>query len=232
MPLACTDSVLRGLETDVRALESYKDDLKDIADDWIEDATGFDTGLLSTPAEMVEDVLGNLTEAALGCDEDQIPIVEDYVENCIYKIRGEITRAVRNLTSSIAETTIDELTVAERFLCKTLQDLIATFDKYSLNRLLTSIDRNIECITSSAEYEKYVDRIDDMNDRINTVLDDLPVDSSGNFDFNKLTGTIDSGLKQNLEIYKDQSETLYNNSKENMEKQLEALGDLNPANRF
>lgn len=232
MPLACTDSVLRSLEADVRALESYKYDLKNIADDWIQDATGFDTGQLSTPAEMTEDVLGNLTESALGCDEDQIPVVEDYIENCLYKVRREITRAIRNLTSEIAETTGDVLTVAERLLCKTLQDLIATFDKYSLNRLLESIDRNIECITSSDEYYRYVDRIDDMNDRINTVLDELPVDSSGNFDFDKLTSTIDSGLKQNLEIYKNQSETVLKNSQANMQKKLADLGDLNPASRF
>ena len=56
--------------------------------------------------------------------------------------------------------------------------------------------------------------------------------ASGNFDFNKLTSTIDSGLKQNLEIYKDQSETVVENSQANMQKQLESLGDLNPANRF
>jgi hypothetical protein len=79
MPLACTDSVLRSLETDVRALESYRDDLKRISDDWIQDATDFDTGLITAPAEMVEDVFGNLTEEALGCDKDQIPIVEDYI---------------------------------------------------------------------------------------------------------------------------------------------------------
>jgi hypothetical protein len=127
---------------------------------------------------------------------------------------------------------LDVLTIAERFLCKTLQDVISTFEKYSLNRLLTSIDRNIECITSSANANQYADQIDNMLDRIGVVINDLPIANSGEFDFDKLTSTIDSGLKDNLEIYKNHSETILSNSRENMEKQLGDLGDINPVNRF
>ena len=232
MARACTDAAIRGLESDVNALESYRDVLDQLANDWINDATDFPLENLSDPFDMAQDVVNNLTTTNLGCDEDQVPVVQDYVQDCLNKIRGEVNRKLKNLDRDIGGTAQAVLSVAENLLCGSLSDLIAQFEKYSLNRLLDAIEKSQICITSSADAAKYADQIDDMNDRIDQVLDDLPVDSSGEFDFDKLTDGLDSGLKQNLEIYKTQSEDTLTASRENMLNELGEIGDFNPASRF
>jgi len=232
MARACTDSAIRGLEADVNALESYRDVLESQANGWIQDAIDFPLENLSTPFEMAQDVVDNVTTTNLGCDEDQVPIVQDYIQDCLNKIRGEVNRKLKNLDRDLGGAAQAAMAVAERFLCGSLSDLIALFERYSLNRLLNAIEKNQLCITSSADAAKYADQIDDMNDRIDQVLDDLPVDSSGEFDFDKLTEDLYPALKQNLNTYQIQSEAISTASKDNMIKQLEEAGDFNPASRF
>jgi len=232
MARACTDSAIRGLESDVAALESYRDVLEKQAYDWINDALGFDLSSTTDPSDMLIDVVENMTTTNLGCDKDQVPLVQDYIQDCLNKIRSEVIRKIKNLdrdTSGVAQAL---LSVAESFLCSSLSDLIALFERYSLNRLLDAININMNCITSSEDAYKYVAEIDDMNQRIDQVIDDLPIDSEGNFDFNILTEDLDPALTENLNIYKTQTDSILSASRENMQKELDVAGDFNPASRF
>ena len=86
--------------------------------------------------------------------------------------------------------------------------------------------------TLSADAATWADAIDDQNDRIDQVIDDLPIDESGNFDFDKLTEDLSPALKQNMEIYKTQTDSMNSAATQNLQDQLGALGDLNPAERF
>ena len=232
MARACTDAAIRGLESDVAALESYRDVIEQRANDWINDAFAFDTGQLSDPFDMAQETANTMTTTNLGCDEDQVPQVQDYIQDCLNKIRGEVNKKIKNIEFDSAGLAQTMAALAERFLCASLADLIAFLNKYSLNRLLDAINRNMTCITSSGDSAKYAADIDDMNMRIDQVIDDLPIDESGNFDFDKLTTGLDSGLKDNLEIFKNQNDTMITNSRKNMQDKLEGIGDFNPASRF
>jgi len=229
----CTDSAIRSLESDVAALESYRDTLETQVQDWINDAFDFDTGLLTDPFDMAQDVVNNMTTTTFGCDDSQIPQLPDFIQDCLNKIRGELNRKIKNIERDTAGVALAALSVAERFLCSSLSDLISQFERYSLNRLLDAIERNQTCILSSKDAATWADQMDDMNDRIDQVIDDLPIDASGNFDFDKLTEGLDSGLKQNLDIYKTQTDSTVNAAKENMEKSLASnVTDFLPQNRF
>ena len=171
---ACTDSAIRGLESDIQALESYRDVINEQANQWINDALGFDLEQLSTPFEVAQDVVDNLTTTNLGCDEHQVPIVSDYVQSCLNKIRGEVNRKLKNLDRDIGGTAQAVLSLAERFLMASLSDFIAELEKYSLDKLLDSINKDQTCILSSGDAAKYAERIDEQNERIEQVIDDLP----------------------------------------------------------
>lgn len=229
---ACTDAAIRGLEADVAALESYRDVLEQTASDWIVEAGEFDLDDLATIEDMTTDVVDNLTTSNLGCDENQVPQVQDYIQDCLNKIRGETNRKIKNLVTDTIGAAQTLLNVSEKFLCSSLSDVISQFERYSLQRLLDSIFRDITCITSSADAAKYADQIDDMLDRIDQVLDDLPVDSSGNFDFEKLTEGLDTALVDNLDIYRTQTEQVVEQSTNNMIAQLATIGSLNPSRRY
>ena len=228
---ACTDSAIRGLESDIQALESYRDVINQQANDWINDALDFDLEQLSDPFDVAQDVVDNLTTTNLGCDEHQVPIVSDYVQACLNQIRGEVNRKIKNLDRDIGGTASAVLSLAERFLMASLSDFIAELEKYSLDKLLDSINKDQNCILSSADAYKYAEKISEQNDRINQVIEDLPIDESGNFDFDKLTEDLDADLTQNLDIYRTQAEDTLVASKENMLEEL-SLQDFNPKNRF
>ena len=233
MARACTDSAIRGLEAQVNALESYRDVLEIVANDWINDALDFDaTSPITDPADMLLDVVDNMTTATLGCSVTDIPQVNDFIQDCKNKLRAEINKKVNNLLFDTAGVASTQLAVLERFLCASLADVLALFDRYSLNRLLDAIYRNQTCITSSADAAEWAAQIDDMNDRIDQVVDDLPIDSSGDFDFDKLTEDLSPALKQNMEIFKVQSDAMNTAATENLQKQLAEIGDINPASRF
>lgn len=227
----CTDSAIRGLEADIQALENYSDVLEEQAADWINDALDFDLDQLSDPFDVAQDVVDNLTTTNLFCDEHQVPIVSDYVQACLNRIRGEVNRKIKNLDRDIGGTALAVLSLAERFLMGSLSDLIAEFEKYSLDRLLDSINKDQTCITSSGDSAKYAERIDEQNERIQQVIDDLPIDEDGNFSFDKLTEDVDADLTQNLNIYKTQAEDTLIASKDNMLEEL-SFQDFNPKNRF
>lgn len=233
MSRACTDAAIRGLEAQVNALESYRDVLEEQAANFINDALDFEaTTPITDAADVLLDVVDNVTTATLGCEVTDIPQVNDFIQDCKNKLRGEINKKVNNLlfdTAGVAETS---LALAERFLFASLADVLALFDRYSLNRLLDAIQRNQTCITSSADAAKWAAEIDAQNDRIDQVIDDLPIDSSGNFDFDKLTEDLTPALKQNLNIFKTQSDSMNKAATENLQKQLEQIGDFNPASRF
>jgi hypothetical protein len=232
MARACTDSAIRGLESDVAALESYRDVLEKQAYEWINDALGFDLSQLTDSSDMLIDVVEAMTTSNLGCDEDQVPFVQDYIQDCLNKIRSEVVRKIKNLDRDTAGVAQALLSVAESFLCSSLSDLITLFERYSLNRLLDAINTNMNCITSSEDAYKYVTEIDDMNQRIDQVLDDLPIDSEGNFDFDTLTEDLAPALTDNIRIYKTQTDSILLASRENMQKQLAVAGDFNPESRF
>lgn len=233
MARACTDAAIRGLEAEVDALESYRDILEIVSNDWINDALDFDASQpITDPADMLIATVEAMTTTNLGCDEDQVPQVQDYIQDCLNKIRAEVIRKIKNLLRDTAGVVDTNLAVLERFLCASLADLLALFDRYSLNRLLDAINRNMNCITSSGDAYKYVAEIDDMNMRIDQVIDDLPIDESGNFDFEKLTEDLSPALTENMQIFQTQSDAMNNAARDSMLKQLEEAGDFNPASRF
>jgi hypothetical protein len=233
MASACQDSAIRGLEAQVNALESYRDVLEVQANAWINEALDFEaTSPITDPADMLLDCVDNLTTATLGCEVTDVPSVNDFIQDCKNKLRAEINKKVNDLLWDTAQVAETNLAVLERFLCASLADVIAFFERYSLNRLLDAINRNQTCITSSAEAAKYAADIDAQNARIDAVLDDLPVDSSGNFDLGKLTEDLSPALAENMEIFQTQSNAMNTAATENLQKQLANIGDINPANRF
>lgn len=233
MARACTDSAIRGLMAQVDALENYRDKLNVAANGWINDALDFDaTSPITDPADMLLDCVDNLTTATLGCEATDIPQVNDFIQDCKNKLRAEINKKVNDLlwdTAVVAET---NLAVLERFLCASLADVIALFERYSLNRLLDAIYRNQTCITSSEDAAEWAAQIDDMNDRIDVVLDDLPVDSSGNFDLGKITEDLSPALQENMEIFNTQANAMNTAATANLQTQLQNIGDVSPSRRF
>lgn len=233
MARACIDSAINGLEAQVDALESYRDVLEIASNNWINDALDFDaTSPITDPAAMLIDCVESMTTANLGCEVTDIPRVNDFIQDCKNKLRAGMTKAVNDLLWDTAVVATTQLAVLERFLCASLADVLALFDRYSLNRLLDAIYRDQTCITSSAEAAEWAAQIDAQNARIDEVLDDLPVDSSGNFDLGKITEDLSPALTENMEIFSVQSDSMHTAAVASMETQLQEVGDLNPASRF
>ena len=108
----------------------------------------------------------------------------------------------------------------------------AEFDRYSLTPLLESLDFNINCITSSADVLKYIDEIQDIVDRIDDVIDLLPITDTGAFSFDQITDGLDVRLTKNLDSYYQQALETLGLSKLNMLKNLLKLGEVNPQSYY
>lgn len=233
MASICTDSALRELLQDVAALESARDDIKSVVNSFLNEALGYDTSALTDPADVANDVINNFTPDGLGCGTTGVPPVDDYIATCLYRLKSQIQRQISNLNSDAANVVTDLLSVAEATLFGLLQQVFGVFEQYGLNDLINALDGRITCITSADDLGTYTSDISDINDRIDAVIADLPVDNDGNFDYNDLTSGLDSGLVDNLDIFKAQSESSIASSTANLQAELNKIsGSVNPTNFF
>jgi hypothetical protein len=228
----CTQATLRQLLSDVDALENARDILKNQADAFIEDALGFNLDDLSTPSEMTDDVVNNLTPENMGCDESAISVVGGFIGNCAFAQLSELARKIKKLNKDLVDIVTDLLSVPENLLCQALQDFFGLFEGYGMDNILDALDLKIFCITSSEDAAKYADDIQDINDRIDAVVDDLPMTDTGDFDIDELTEDLDEDLSNNLKIYQAQAESSVAESREDLQKAKASASNLHPANRF
>lgn len=228
----CTQATLRQLLSDVSALENARDVLKYKAEAFIEEATGFDLTQLSSPSEMTDDVVNNVTPETMGCDEGVIQAAEDFVANCAFAQLSALARKIKRLNKDLIDIISDLLSIPEKLLCKALQDFFSLFEGYGTKDILNALDFRILCITSSKDAARFADDINDINDRINTVVDDLPMDDSGEFDIDQLTADLDTDLSSNLKTYQDQAQSTVAKSRKNLVAAKSSASELNPVNRF
>jgi len=173
-------------------------------------------------------VKDDVTTNNLGCDEDQVPFVEGYINDCINTAAGEVNRKLKNLAQDIGDNANHFLQVAERGVCQGLSNVKAEFDRYALTPLLESLDFSVNCITSSADALKYIDKIQEIVDQIDDVIDLLPITDTGEFSFDQITDGLDVRLTKNLDSYFVQATDILGASKFNMLKSLFKLGEVNP----
>jgi hypothetical protein len=106
------------------------------------------------------------------------------------------------------------------------------FEKFGLGGLINSLDTNITCIANADDVGRYTGDIQAANDRIDAVVNDLAIDEQGNFSFDKLTTSINTGLKNNVKTVYDKTTIVAEESKNNIDTKIGTAGNVLPSNFF
>jgi len=227
----CTQATLTALLRDVDSLEGYKNILYGQQSVFLGQANAFQLGSLSTPTQVQNDLL-NVNTSSVGCSPTDFPAVTDFTNICVNKYLGNLLGKKDSTNQDMTGFLDTLLSIAERPLMVALQALFALFDKFGLSSLINALDTNINCITSSEDAARYTTEIDDINKRVDAVVKDLAINDQGEFDFDKLTTSVDTGLKNNLEAGYFKAQQVCQESKDNIDAKVSQASTVVPEGYF
>jgi hypothetical protein len=165
----------------------------------------------------VED-MDTLERLAADCLSDAIRGIRQYLNDILQNIEDGI-----DLIASLLN--LPEYSLMKLFsrLYKLLADIAA---------LVTSTDGKIQCVSLADTEGGFTSRVQSYQDRVNSVLDDLYLDNSGNFDSDKLLQDADPNLKTNLQSFETRSKALKTDIEKNISNAISGISNVNPFRKF
>jgi hypothetical protein len=232
MSLDPFEILLGDLNKNVSVLENQSRLIQPFVSKFRSEGLGFNPADIS-PASEVESAMADFTPEAIGAGKSDIEPINEFVDDCLAAALAGIKRYVREILKNI-EDGIDLiqsiLDLPESILMKQLQKIWRLCS--DIKSLISSLDIKITCITSKDDTGKYTQQVEDIQNRIDTVIDDLYLADDGSFDDEKLMTGFDNDLKVNMITYKSRADSLQNEINENIETTVNVPTTLNPKNRF
>ena len=186
-----------------------------------------------SPTSQVNAAMDDFTPDAIGAGVSDIAPVNEFVDDCLAEAIAGIKRYVADILENM-EDGIDLipsiLELAENLLMKQLQKIWKLVD--SIQSLISSLDIKITCITSKDDTGKYAAQVQDIQNRMDTVIDELYLADDGSFDQDKLMDGFDNDLQVNLNTYKSRSDHVQSQITDNIETTVNIPTTVNPSSRF
>lgn len=223
--LDAANITMGGLERQARQILPFVDEFRALG-------LGFDDGNLS-PAAQIDAALAAFTKEAICASETDLAPINQFVEDCLNDALRAVRRYLADLLANLGDgmSLIDELVAlfefALMFLLQKIWDLIQ-----SIRRLISAIDGKLTCVTSLDDVGRYTGQVEAINDRVDTVTDDLFLDPDGSFNHQRMTFGFSSGLRTNIDKYYDRSVALQSEIQKAVNDTLELGDTVNPKNKF
>lgn len=223
------ETILGTLDKNVGVLESKSSSIKPSVDTFRSDALGFNPFDISS-SEVVDTAMNAWTPDVIGAGVTDIEPINQFADDCLAEALAGIRRYLKDILGNI-ESGVDLIEdIPERFLMKLLQKIKSLVA--DISNVISACDIKIECITSKDEAGYYTGRVQEIQDRINVVIDDLYLADNGSFDIDKLTTGVDGDLTNNLKAFKDRSDELQSEVQDNITTTVNLPTTVNPSNRF
>jgi hypothetical protein len=232
MSLDPYEIILGELDKNVGSLENQSRLIQPLVDEYRSEGITFNPGDIS-PSVQVENAMADFTPEAIGAGPTDIEPINEFIDDCLAEGIAGIKRYIRDLLENI-ENGIDLiqsiLDLAENLLMKLLQRIWKLVN--SIQSLINALDTKITCITSKAGGAPYLGQVQDIQDRMDVVIDDLYLSDDGSFDNDRLMTGFDNDLQSNLNRYKNRSDDLQGEIEDNIETTVNIPTTVNPVNRF
>lgn len=196
-------SIIDGINKGVTTLEKQASIIQPVIDEFDDAADAITTPTLPSALNLA---LNKLTAEAICASSTDIEPLNNLSSDCLLEAAASIKRYSKNLLSNIEDgigLIYDILTLPEGVLFTLFQKIwgLAT----DIKDLITALNNKIECISLSSSSEDYQSQIDDINDRINTVIDDLRLADDGSFDSDVFLSNLSDDLKDNIKLYESKA---------------------------
>lgn len=229
MALNPFETLLDGLDKKVGVLERQSDSIKPEVDSFRNDALGFDPNDINSAAT-VNAAMAAWTPESIGAGTTDIEPINEFIDDCLADALAGINRYLKNILGNIEDGVDQVQDLAEKPLWQLLQKIKTLVA--DINRLISALDIKITCITSNDDLGQYTTQVEAIQDRIDTVIDDLYLTEDGNFDVDTLTNGINANLADNMKTFNNRSEVLEQEIQDNVSTTVNLPTTLNPRNRF
>jgi hypothetical protein len=232
MSLDPFEIIIDQLDKNVSSLENQSTLIKPLVSQFREDGLDFNINDISS-SSIVNSAMDDFTPDAIGAGVTDIAPINDFIDDCLAEAVGGIRRYINDILQNVEDgiDLIDSiLALAENLLMKALQRIWKLVD--SIQSLISSLDIKITCITSKDDTGKYTDQIQNIENRMDVVIDDLYLADDGSFDSDRLMGGFNGDLQSNLNSYKSRSDDLQSEIDENIQTTVNIPTTVNPSNRF
>ncbi len=186
-----------------------------------------------SPTATVNNALSKMTADALCAGTTNLAPINDLAEDCLNESLKGVKKYINDMLGNIEDgidLIAEILALPENALMKQFQKLWKLCD--SIGGLVNGIDTKIQCIALSEQAVEYQDQIDYLQDRVSTVTDDLKLADDGSFDPDILMADLDSDLKDNVNLFKERSDTVQTDITDGIASTVDLGATLNPKRKF
>jgi len=192
-------SIIDGINKGVATLEKQAGIIQPVIDEFDDIADAITTPTLPSALNVA---LNNLTAEAICASSTDLEPLNDLTADCLLEAAAAIKRYTKNIKSNLEEGTkliVDIITLPEGVLFTLFQKIRGLAD--DIKDLVTALNNKIECISLSDSAIEYQSQIDDINDKINDVIDELRLSDDGSFDADTFLADLGTDLQDNIKAY-------------------------------
>lgn len=222
-------SIIDGINKGVATLEKQAAIIQPIIDEFDAAADAITTPTLPSALNVA---LNNLTADAICASTTDLEPLNDLTSDCLLEATAAIKRYSKNIFENLEEGTkliVDIITLPEGGLFTLFQKTrgLAT----DVKDLVTALNNKIQCVSLSDSAVVYQEQIDDINSKMDDVIDNLRLSEDGSFDPDVFLSNLSTDLQDNVKAYGEKATQV----KEEIEQSISnTIGSVttNPRNFF
>lgn len=225
-------TIIDTTENKVNTLETQARDILPFVDDFRSTGETFPPGDISNSND-VNNALNEFTAEAICASSTDLAPINDLTEDCLNEAISGVRKYVNDVLSNIEDgiDLINEiLALPENTMFKLLQRIESLTD--NIKDLVSGIDTKLQCVSLSEQGAAYLDQIEALEARVNTVTDDLYLADDGSFDVDKMVNGFQTGLQDNIKAYNVRANDLQGEIADEITNTVDLSASINPKRFF
>ena len=220
-----TDNMIATLEKQRSGILPFVDSFRNLGG-------AFDPLDITDPS-VVNAALNEFTDEAICASKTDLAPIDRFTEDCLSDILQQVKKYLNRILENLFDgidlindiVNLAEYTLMKAFqgiwnLCRDIRDLVA------------GLDRKLQCVVINDELGIYTAQVVALEERVDTVIDDLFLAEDGSFDPAKLMTGFATGLQDNINLYKARADDLSVDIANNVNDTISATGNVNPKPNF
>ncbi len=224
--------ILDNIDRTTTTLERQARDILPDVTDFRNEGEGFIEGDIS-PSETVDNAMTAFTKEAICASKTDLEPINQFIEDCL----NDALRGVRQYLNEILGNVEDGIDLIEEILALPEKNLMQLLQKIwklcdNIANLVSGIDGKLQCIISLDQSGQYTDQVTTIQNRVDTVIDDLYLADDGSFDHERLTTGFNEDLRTNLDKYYNRSVDLQQEINDDVDETIQLASTVNPRSKF
>lgn len=225
-------TIIDASEKKINTLETQARDILPFVDDFRSQGETFDPNDISD-SNAVNSALNQFTAEAICASSTDLEPINELVEDCLNEAARGVRKYVNDILGNLEDgidLINDILALPESAMFKLLQKIWKLCD--DMKDLIGGIDTKLQCVSLHSQGAAYLDQVQALESRINTVTDDLYLADDGSFDVDTLVDGFEDGLKDNMNSYKARADDLQVEIADEINTAVDLPTSINPERFF